>query len=229
MTKIEELYYLKELLEKHDLPISPILEYAINEREAAYLKELDDTVVVREREPKFDIYKQVDDYCREFANLSVGISGGRKLPHKALVLLSIMNLIEEGVMNENKIELEKVIANKFAELWRKFMGEEKCPSVWTPFWYLKSESFWHFKSNGNDGLLAGLLNFAGHPSIGQMRSVIKYAYLDEALFNFILNKEGRQRLRDVLMNTYLFNRDAEDAEDSAVTDDKAPVFPKIQK
>lgn len=209
MTKIEELYHLKELLKKHDLPISPILEYAINERETAYLKDLEGLTILGEQEPRFDIYKQIDDYCQEFADLSVGVSGGKKLPHKALVLLSIMNLIESGAMNENRIELDKVIANQFTELWRKFMGEEKCPSVWTPFWYLKSESFWHFKSNGDDGLLEGLLNFAGHPSIGQMRSVIKYAYLDDVLFNFIQSKENRQKLRDVLLKTYLSERDTE--------------------
>ena len=217
MTKIEELYHLKELLKKHDLPISPILEYAINEKEAAYLKDLEDLAMLREQEPRFDIYKQIDDYCQDFATLSVGVSRGKKLPHKALVLLSIMNLIENGAMNENRIELDKVIANQFAELWRKFMGEEKCPSVWTPFWYLKSELFWHFKSNGNEGLLEGLLNFAGHPSIGQMRSVIKYAYLDDALFNLMQNKEDRLRLMEVLLNTYISK---EDAEKSSATADK---------
>lgn len=209
MNKIEELYHLKELLKKHDLPISPILEYAINERETAYLKDLESLTMLREQEPKFDISKQIDDYCLEFAALSVGVSGGKKLPHKGLVLLSIMNLIENDTMNVNRIELDKVIANQFTELWRKFMGEEKCPSVWTPFWYLKSETFWHFKSNGDDGLLEGLLNFAGHPSIGQMRAVIKYAYLDDVLFNFMQSKEDRQKLRNVLLRTYLSERHTE--------------------
>lgn len=203
MTKIEELYHIKELLKKHDLPISPILEYAIKERELAYLKEMEDLNVLREQTPQFNIYKQLNDYCTEFSQLSVGVSGGRKLPHKAIVLLSIMKLIEAGSINENRIELDKVIANQFTELWRIFMGTEKCPSVWTPIWYLKSESFWHFKSNGDEGLLERLLNFAGHPSIGQMRSVIKYAYLDDTLFNFMQNNLDRQQLREVLLNTYL--------------------------
>lgn len=223
MTKIEELYHIKELLIKHNLPISPILEYAINERETAYVKEKEDVAVLREQEPTLVIYKQIDDYCREFAMLSVGISGGRKLPHKALVLLSVMDLIEEGCINRNRIELDRVIVHRFSELWQRFIGNVKCPSVWTPFWYLKSESFWHFKSNGDEGLLEGLLNFAGHPSIGQMRSVIKYAYLDDALFNFIQNDKDRKQLRDVLLSTYLY---VQDAEDSSTIDNKKPVYQK---
>ena len=39
MTKIEELHYIIELLNKHDLPMSPILEYAIKEREEQYTTE----------------------------------------------------------------------------------------------------------------------------------------------------------------------------------------------
>ena len=73
----------------------------------------------------------------------------------------------------------------------------------SPFWYMKSESYWHFKSNGNDRLLEGLLNFAGHPSIGQMRAVIKFAYLDDNLFRYIQNEEERKRLKEVLIKTYI--------------------------
>lgn len=38
MTKIEELHHIIELIKKHDLPLSPILEYAIKERQDQYIK-----------------------------------------------------------------------------------------------------------------------------------------------------------------------------------------------
>ncbi len=146
MTKIEELHHIIELIKKHNLPLSPILEYAIKERQ---------------------------------------------------------DLIETGVIEENKISLEKRISSVFISTWKQYFKEAKVPSVWTPFWYMKSESYWHFKSNGNDRLLEGLLNFAGHPSIGQMRAVIKFAYLDDNLFRYIQNEEERMRLKEVLIKTYI--------------------------
>ena len=93
--------------------------------------------------------------------------------------------------------------NAFSSCWREFYGETKLPSVWTPFWYLKSEPFWHFKHNGDEELLKGLLMFAGHPSVGQMRPVIKYAYFDKALFDYMENEGCRDRLKLVLIEKYI--------------------------
>lgn len=203
MTKIEELHYIIELHNKHDLPLSPILEYAIKEREEQYTIEANGISMVREKEPVFDVYKEMEDYEKEFANLSVGVVKGKKLPHKAILLLGIIKLIEDGIIIENRIELDKVIANSFSTCWKKYFGDEKIPSIWIPFWYLKSESFWHFKPNGNEDLLQGLLQFAGHPSVGQMRPVIKYAYLDKALFDYMENVGCREKLREILINNYI--------------------------
>lgn len=206
MTKIEELHHIIELIKKHDLPLSPILEYAIKERQDQYIKadSLENGIAtVCEPQPDFTIYKELEDYVKEFACLSVGVVGGRKLPHKAILLISVMHLIETGVIEENKIPLEKRISSVFISTWKQYFKEAKVPSVWTPFWYMKSESYWHFKSNGNDRLLEGLLNFAGHPSIGQMRAVIKFAYLDDNLFRYIQNEEERKRLKEVLIKTYI--------------------------
>ena len=203
MTKKEELHYIMELLNKHDLPLSPILEYAIKEREEQYTIEANGITMVRENEPVFDVYKEMEDYEKEFANLSVGVVKGKKLPHKAVLLLGIMKLIEDGTITENRIELDKVVANAFSTCWKKYFGDVKLPSIWIPFWYLKSESFWHFKPNGNEDLLQGLLQFAGHPSVGQMRPVIKYAYLDKALFDYMENEGCRDKLKEVLIKTYI--------------------------
>ena len=204
MTKIEELHYIVELLQKHDLPLSPILEYAIKEREEQYFIEANGRAIVHEDEPVFDVYKELDDYVQEFANLSVGVVKGKKLPHKAILLLSIMNLIEDGTLSVNRLELDKTIVNSFASCWKKYFGDVKIPSIWIPFWYMKSESFWHFKPNGNEELLHGLLQFAGHPSVGQMRPVIKYAYLDKALFDYMENDGCREKLRETIINNWLY-------------------------
>ena len=204
MTTKEELELIVTLIKKHTLPLSPILEYAIQERLELCATTENEITLVRESEPLLDVYKNLEDYAREFANLSVGIVKGKKLPHKAILLLAIMHLIEEGVLSENRIELDKTVANAFASSWKKYLGDTKLPSVWTPFWYLKSESFWHFKPNENRMvIMEGLLKFAGHPSIGQMRPVIKYAYFDDALFSYLKDDSSRAKLIDVLKKEYI--------------------------
>lgn len=93
MTKIEELQCIIELINKHNLPLSPILEYAINERMDQYSIEANVITMVQEVEPAFDVYKNLEDYEIEFANLSVSVLKGKKSTHKAILLLSIMKLI----------------------------------------------------------------------------------------------------------------------------------------
>lgn len=202
MTKIEELYHLMELLKKHNLPISPILEYAIKEREEQYAFDEDGLILGQKHEPKFEVYKELDDYCREFVNLSTSTVQGKKLPHKAILLLSIFSLVEKGTIRENKIELNKDISSMFSILWNKYMHDSKVPSVWTPFWHMKSESFWHFKPLESEKRIQELYK----PSIGPMRAAISYAYLDKELYLYIQNAKTREQLKNVLEKTYLLHR-----------------------
>ena len=202
MTEKEELELILKLIKKYNLPLSPILEYQIREMEKQYEIKDYNVNVISESEPVFEVYKELDDYLNDFANLSVATIKGKKLPHKAILLLAIINLIEAGVINENCIELNKDIASAFAVYWNKFY-DSKVPTVWIPFYHLKGESFWHFRAKEKDEKLKDFLSFGGTPSIGRMRSVIKCAYFDKALFNYLENDGCRAKLKEVLMANYI--------------------------
>ena len=180
MTTKEELELVLQIMKKHDLPMSPILEYTIKEKIDG---DKSSTTLPRNSTPVKEPVNVVTNasYVEIFRNLSTGVQNGKKLPHKAVLLLSILTLIENGTITENKIHLNKTIANTFASTWGDYLHNSKIPSVWIPFWYMKSESFWHFKALADENILQNLLCFAGHPSVGQMRNVIKYAYVDEQL------------------------------------------------
>ena len=202
MTTKEELELVLQIMKKHDLPMSPILEYTIKEKIDG---DKSSTTLPRNSTPVKESVNVVTNasYVEIFRNLSTGVQNGKKLPHKAVLLLSILTLIENGTITENKIHLNKTIANTFASTWGDYLHNSKIPSVWIPFWYMKSESFWHFKALADENILQNLLCFAGHPSVGQMRSVIKYAYVDEELFSLIQNREDCSKLKEALIETYL--------------------------
>ena len=203
MTTKEELELVMQIMKKHNLPMSPILEYAIKEKidgnkSSAILPQDNCTPV---KEPVNVITST--SYVENFKSLSTGVQKGKKLPHKAVLLLSILTLVENGIITENKIHLDKTIANTFASTWENYLHNNKIPSVWIPFWYMKSEPFWHFKALADENILQNLLCFAGHPSVGQMRSVIRYAYVDEQLFSLIQEKKELLKLKEALIDTYL--------------------------
>lgn len=201
MTTKEELELVLQIMKKHDLPMSPILEYAIKEKidgNALSTTPVNNTPV---KEPVNNSPNA--SYVELFRNLSTGVQNGIKLPHKAVLLIGILTLVDNGTITENKILLDKTIANAFASTWGDYLHNNKTPSVWIPFWYMKSEPFWHFKALADENILRNLLYFAGHPSVGQMRSVIKYAYVDEELFSLMQDGDERSKLKEALIETYL--------------------------
>ena len=203
MTTQEELELLLQIMQKHDLPMSTILEFAVKEKLQACSVDAFETTVAQEPAISEECEKDLPYYKNLFLQLSTVIQNGKKVPHKAILLLGIMNQIADGLIKENKIELNKSIANSFAITWEAYHLGHKAPSVWTPFWYMKSEPFWHFKANGNENVLHNILSFAGHPTIGQMRGVIAYAYLDEELFWLMKEEKSRKMLAQVLVDTYI--------------------------
>lgn len=203
MERIKELYHILELIKKHDLPLSPILEYAIKEKERQYSESINPAEAdAHVKKSDVKSAKGLSDYANDFASLSVAVSKGKKLPHKAILLLCIMQLIEDAELEYNMIPLDKSISNAFVKTWDKYF-DTKAPSVWTPFYHLKGEPFWHFKACESDKMLDMLIGFGGTPSIGKMRPVIKYAYFDDALYEFMIDKESCEILRRVLIDNYL--------------------------
>ncbi len=202
MTTKEELELVLQIMKKHDLPMSPILEYAIQEKLDGNTSS---TTLPQKTTPAEETANVVTNtsYVDTFRNLSTGVQNGKKLPHKAVLLLSVLNLVDNGTISENIIHLDKTIANTFASTWGDYLHNNKIPSVWIPFWYMKSEPFWHFKALEDENILHNLLCFAGHPSVGQKRNVIKYAYVDEQLFSLMQNREDCSKLKEALIETYL--------------------------
>jgi putative restriction endonuclease len=199
MTTKEELELLLQIMQKHDLPMSPILEYAIKEK----LQGNTNTETSQMDLNEFNSSRKNISYAEMFRNLSTGVQNGKKLPHKAVLLFSILELVGNGTINNNKIDLSKTIASSFATTWDSFQLGPKIPSVWIPFWYMKSEPFWHFKALKDESMLSNLLSFAGHPTVGQMRNVIKCAFVDEQLFELMQDANERSALANALIETYL--------------------------
>jgi putative restriction endonuclease len=202
MDRITELHLILDLIKKHNLPLSPILEYAIQEKAAEYSGSNPEEVIIEMKLQEDNSPKSLAEYVNDFATLSVAVSKGKKLPHKAILLLSIMQMIEDGDLANNMIPLDNRIAETFARTWYRYFNT-KAPCVWTPFYHLKGEAFWHFKSQDSSDKLEMLLSFGGTPSIGKMRPVIKFAYFDEELYSLMDNAQTRNILRNILIENYL--------------------------
>ena len=63
------------------------------------------------------------DYMESFANLHAARVKGHKAPHKAILLLSIIDLIESKIIRYPQIELSDELVSKFNVVWNRYLGE----------------------------------------------------------------------------------------------------------
>lgn len=144
----------------------------------------------------------IDKYIDLLKHMSVKITNGQRKPNKAIMLLSVIDLIRCGYITDNRIYIEDTIQEAFEYNWRKYVNSNP-PTCWTPFWHLKNEPFWHFKPIVSLDEINSLTKPGETASVLKMRTAIDYTYLDDTLFSLILDKDSRVLLTEVLINNYI--------------------------
>lgn len=142
----------------------------------------------------------MNKYISYFSSLKTARIMGVGAPHKAVLLLAIMDLVEAGVIDSARIELSERLESAFGHLWRRYVGDVPIfqPKVATPFWHLQGEPFYSlFYKNGS-------LVDRGEPnySVGWLRANT-YAMIDEPLLKLMQDETARAELRVLLISTYL--------------------------
>ena len=90
------------------------------------------------------------NYFLEIAsNLNRNKFKGCYAPHKAVMIMAIMELVESGHITTNVIHLDKDLKDKFKEVWQKVVpvgSPFKC-EYRNPFTYMDSEPFWDLSND----------------------------------------------------------------------------------
>lgn len=146
--------------------------------------------------------KDLTLYKHLFCNLHVKITNGQKMPNKAILLISIIDLLNCGYLSSNQIKFDDAIKEAFELNWLKFINT-KPPTVWTPFWHMKKEPFWHFCPITSLDEIENLVEPGATASIGKMTKTIRYAYLDNELYNILKSSKERDDLYYILVSTYI--------------------------
>ena len=90
------------------------------------------------------------NYFLEIAsNLNRNKYKGCFAPHKAVMIMAIMELVESGHISSNVIHLDKELKDKFKEVWQRVVpvgSPFKC-EYRNPFTYMDSEPFWDLSTD----------------------------------------------------------------------------------
>ena len=149
----------------------------------------------------------IEHYFKKFAKLNANKNrkhwtavSTHRAPHKPLLLLSVMDLIAEGHLQQNFIELDDELLELFALYWRVVNPPTLRGDITMPFFHLQSEGFWHLLPQPGKGeILAAKRRADG---LKQLRELVLGAKLDDALFDLLQVAETRGLLRATLIETY---------------------------
>ncbi len=160
-------------------------------------------------------------YIDAFSSLHTAKVKGHKAPHKAVLLLAIVDLVEEGFLTAPDVRLTDELNEKFNEIWRRYIGMSSIftPNICMPYFHMQYESFWRLVGNdevvrdkaAEPTLWVNAKKWSkelpkGSYSVEAMRRAFAYAEIDGMLFQLLQNADARAMLRVVLINAYFANQ-----------------------
>lgn len=145
------------------------------------------------------------DYVEAFKNLRTNNKYGRKSPHKAVLMLTIIELFEKNILTDKEIYYDEKLKSVFLKVWNRVMPEEPLfhSEAYLPFWYLQSDSFWHIvPKRGQEDILSLMRDNNVKPSEAKLYDSVKCAELDDDLYFLMTIPSGRSSLKRALLETY---------------------------
>jgi len=142
-------------------------------------------------------------YRQKLSKLRIDRSKG-PAPHKPLLFLSLMELIESGKIKENRFPPSPLLTATFLKYWSKLVLEDRTPNIALPFFHLSRDGFWHLEPNR--GYEKALDHAKNVRSFSELKTIVNYGSLDEGLFGLLNRKDSRDALRETIMTSYFAER-----------------------
>lgn len=118
-------------------------------------------------------------------------------PHKVCMLLSVIDLIANQAIGNNRIFFDNNLRQLFTRQFNQYRTEKDRDNPHLPFFHLKGDGFWHHQPKpGRAGFHANLRRVGGP---GDINNNIAYAYLDDELFQLLRNQVAREYLKASLL------------------------------
>ncbi|MGB3491947.1 MAG: HNH endonuclease [Elainellaceae cyanobacterium] len=152
--------------------------------------------------------KNLTYYAKKFAKLNVNRHRERgAAPHKPVLLISVIELIEQGKIRLNQVPLSPELISTFLKYWRNLVRTDHRSDISLPFVHLTGDTFWHltFYPDSETFTATGL----GRKGITAVRRIVQYASFDPELFTILQDPGQRVILLRVLIDSWFSGRSAE--------------------
>jgi putative restriction endonuclease len=151
---------------------------------------------------------ELSTYIRQFAHLRrapnavFSSATMKRAPHKPILLLAVLDLVARSVLTTSFIDVTGNLIelnDLFNLYWRRVMPISQTSSIAFPFPRLNSEPFWELVPKPGCTITPALINST--TSILNLRRYVLGARLDDDLFRIMQSAEGREALRETLLQS----------------------------
>ena len=168
----------------------------------------------------------MNNYIDQLTAMGMNKRGGHVSPHKAVMLLSVIDLIASGDAPDNRFRLSPELLEHFRRYFDAVKTDTDSCTPINPFFYMRSEPFWnHRATEGNEVICAALNSPGGRKKLGD---IIDYAFLDDGLFALLQDGTKRAEMREAVIARY-FPDQYKELMQIAQEEDEAGIYATAMK
>ncbi|WP_276360205.1 hypothetical protein [Daejeonella sp. H1SJ63] len=145
------------------------------------------------------MHSKLDKYILLLQTLRIDHAHG-EAPHKPVLLLSLLELIQLGFYPDNKIRVTPELVRTFKSTWESLVTTKHHCNMALPFYHLKSEPFWELiPKSGYEKIMEMKLEMR---SLKSLKKALDYAIIDPDLFEAISKPSQNMILRQTILDQY---------------------------
>jgi putative restriction endonuclease len=128
--------------------------------------------------------------------------GSHERPHKPVLLLAILDLLDRGVLQENQVPFTEELVSTFRRFFAVVQARDDQPTIENPFYFLCGDGFWQVFVAGQTEPLYREGFAGGAPSAAQLRRQSATGRFDAGLWSLMSDPLARHQLREALIARY---------------------------
>ena len=162
-----------------------------------------------------------EHWLERLYNLRRDKSGSHERPHKPVLLLSIMDLLDRGIISCNEVPLSDELVKTFKRYFAAVQKHNDQPTIQNPFFHLCGDKFWQLVPAKGEPSIYREGAAAGAPSVAELRRRTTGGQFDPALWSLLSDSMARHKVREALIARY-FPDDREQLAAVTATSQTAP-------
>jgi putative restriction endonuclease len=145
--------------------------------------------------------KTWQQWLERFYNLRRDKRGSHERPHKPVLLLAILDLLDHGLLDKNEIPLNPDLVKTFKRYFEVVRQRDDQPTLENPFYHLSGDGFWQLVPKPGERPPYEPGNASRVPTLKALREI--YGRFDDNLWNaFLTDAQSRHHLRVALVTRY---------------------------